>query len=48
MEKKTRGEIKEKYVFRHSYTASLYLGLASCLKDMIIKLTRPALTTITS
>ena len=48
METQTRGGIKGTYVFRHKYTASLYPGLASCLKDMIIKLIRPALTTTTS
>ena len=48
METQARGGIKRMYVFRHNYTASLYLGLASCLKDMIIKLTRPALTTTTN
>jgi len=48
METQAREEIIITYVFRHKYTASQYLGLASCLKDMIIKLTRPALTTITS
>jgi hypothetical protein len=46
-ETQARGGIKGTYVFRHKYTASPYLGLASYLKDMIIKLIRPALTTIT-
>lgn len=36
------------YFCRHKFTASLSLGLAFCLKDMIIKWTRRELTTITS
>jgi len=47
METQARGGIKGTYVFRHKFTASLYLGLASCLKDMIILLSRKALTTTT-
>jgi len=48
METPARGGIKGTYIFRHKYTASLYLGLASYLKGMIIKLIRPALTITTS
>jgi hypothetical protein len=35
--KQAREGIIAMYAFRHKFTASPYLGLASCLKAMIIK-----------